>query len=207
MKNIKHNHLLLALILLASVAMAQTQDVSTSSSTSENNAVSTARNRYTGTGDASSNAPEERTLAQFRQRGPGAPFPSQRAYPRGTYQNHWRDHGSAGHALIGAAIGFGIGAAIGASKSAHNGTPAGSSVIVGGAILGFIGGAIGSAHGASGFFAHRRRFDLPSRGEEDTEVEAGSRPDATTELDRRSALAKAASSAEHFRRLSEAQGF
>jgi hypothetical protein len=169
MKHTKHIHFLLALVLLASIAFAQTQDAPTSSSVSANQAISTARNQYTRTGDNSQNAIDDQTLAQFPQRRMGAPFPAQRAYRRGMYQNQWRDHSSAGHALIGAAIGFGIGAAIGASHSAHEGTPAGSGVLVGGAIFAFIGGAIGSATGGPGFFAHRRRIDSLSGNERDEE--------------------------------------
>jgi hypothetical protein len=207
MKHIRHFLLLSALVLLASVALAQTQNAQTSSSTSESDAISTARNQYTPIGNASPNATDERTLAQFPQRRPGVPFPSQRAYPRGMYQPQWRSHGNAGHALIGAAIGFGIGAAIGASHSAHNGTPAGNGVVLGGAIFGFIGGAIGAAIGGPGSFAHRRRIDLPSGTEDDEDADQRLHSNPGPERPEQAALARPAAPVELCHRLCESLAF
>ncbi len=100
-------------------------------------------------------------------------FRPSEGYPRGTYQTPWRDHGNAGHILIGAAIGFGIGAALGANQSAHNGTPVAGGVIVGGGLFGFLGGCVGKAvgdfqglHYAS---VYRRRTYRPSWPEDQPE--------------------------------------
>jgi hypothetical protein len=210
MRHTKHVHFLLAPLLLASIAFAQAQDVPTSSSTSESDAISTARNPYTRIGDNSRNAIDDQTLAQFSQRRMGAPFPSQRAYPRGMYQTQWRGHSNPGHALIGAAIGFGLGAAIGASHSVHNGTPAGSGVMVGGAIFAFIGGAIGAATVGPGFFAHRRRIDLPSGtedGDDDTESDLRLHSNPRPEQPDQAALARRAAPVEPCDRLCELRAF
>src|ERR1700683_1514516 len=133
-KHIPFFSLLLASLVPRSSTMAQTaEDQRTETvdkyDTRSIDAISAARSRYIQTADISPDASNP-TLAQLRG-GPGRPFPSQRPYPRGTYQTPWRDHANAGHILIGAAIGFGIGAALGAHNSARDGTPVAGGIIIG----------------------------------------------------------------------------
>jgi hypothetical protein len=180
MKNIKHLHFLLALVLLASVAWAQARDSSMENSVAENDSVSAARSQYT---QAAENSPaaDGTILARLRRRGPDRPLPSHRGYPLGTYQTPWMQHGNAAHAVIGAAIGFGIGAALGATHSERNGTPVAGGVIIGGGLLGFIGGTVGACHGGPYLFTHRRRVYRPTEPEDDKEADL--HPDARSKTD------------------------
>jgi hypothetical protein len=179
MKHTKHIPLPLALVLMASVAFAQTTDGQAADSASAENAILAARSQYTETARASPPEADSTILAQLRRGGPARPFPPQRGYPRGTYQTPWRDHGNAGHILIGAAIGFGVGAALGANQSAHNGTPVAGGIVFGGGLFALLGGCVGKAvgdlqglHYAS---VHRRRIYQPSwpedRPEDDAQAE------------------------------------
>jgi hypothetical protein len=165
MKHTKHIALLLALVLMASVTFAQTTDGQAADSAPAETAISAARSRYIQTTDTAPDAGNT-TLAQLRRGGPARPFPAQRGYPRGTYQTPWRDHGNAGHILIGAAIGFGVGAALGANQSAHNGTPVAGGIIVGGGLFGLLGGCVGKAvgdlQGLHYSSVYRRRTYRPS---------------------------------------------
>jgi hypothetical protein len=171
MRHTKHFHLLLGLLVLASVARAQTRNPQVPNSAAGEESIAAARSQYTPAADISTEA-NDKTLAKLPRGGPGTPFP--RGYPRGTYQTPWRDHGNAGHILIGAAIGFGVGAALGASNSARNGTPVAGGILIGGGLFGFIGGcvgeAVGSFPGAHYRFAHRRRAPLPSWSEDDMQA-------------------------------------
>src|ERR1700683_2090433 len=149
-KHIPFFSLLLASLVPRSSTMAQTaEDQRTETvdkyDTRSIDAISAARTRYTQTADISPDASNP-TLAQLRA-GPGRPFPSQRPYPRGTYQTPWRDHANAGHILIGAAIGFCIGAALGAHNSARDGTPGAGEIVIGGGLLAVLGGCAGKAVG------------------------------------------------------------
>jgi hypothetical protein len=191
MKNTRYTGFLpflLASLTLASSTMAQTiepqrtntgAEVETEKDTRSVDSVAAARSKYTRTSDTSPDASNP-TLAQLRGGGPGRPFPSQRAYPRGTYQTPWADHGHAGHILIGAAIGFGVGAALGANSSARNGTPVSGGIVIGGGLFGFLGGCVGKAvgdlqglHFAS---ARHRRTSRPSAPEYDEESELAQHP-------------------------------
>jgi len=178
---------LLAALTLAPGAMAQTiedQRTETETETGKDarsiDTVAAARSKYTQTSDISLDAGNT-TLAQLRGRGPGHPFPSQRPYPRGTYQTPWRYHGDAGHILVGAAIGFGIGAALGAHNSARDGTPVAGGIVIGGGLFDLLGGCVGKAvgdlqdlHFAS---AHHRGTHLPSGpNNNDDESELASHP-------------------------------
>jgi hypothetical protein len=180
MRNIKHIHLLLGLILLASVARAQNGDSRVASSAPRDESIAAARSRYTLPTDISTDA-NDKTLAQLLRGVPRRPFP--RGYPRATYQTPWTDHGNAGPILIGAAIGFGVGAALGANHSARNGTPVGGGILIGGGLLGFIGGCVGEAVGTfPGVHyrsAHRRRAYRPSWLEDDEQTVLKPNPKAS----------------------------
>src|ERR1700691_5205472 len=180
MKNPKYIPLLsflLASLTLASSTMAQSikdQRDETEQDIRSIDSIAAARRQYTQTSDISpetSNA----TLAQLHGGEPARPFPSQRPYPRGTYQTPWMDHGNAGHILIGAAIGFGIGAALGAHNSARDGTPVAGGIVIGGGLFALLGGCVGKAvgdlqglHYAS---AHHRRSNRPAGPEDDEQSE------------------------------------
>jgi hypothetical protein len=173
--------LLLAALTLASSTIAQsTEDHRTESETKTRNidSIAEARIKYTQSSDINPDA-SNATQAQLRG-GPVHPFPSQRPYPRGTYQTPWTDHGNAGHVLIGAAIGFGIGAALGASNSSRDGTPVAGGIIIGGALFGFLGGCVGKAVGdlQSLHFASARHRGTyrPSAPEDDQETELAQHP-------------------------------
>src|ERR1700689_3993432 len=128
---------LLAALTLAPSAtgqMIEDQRTETEKDARSIDTVAAARSKYTQTSDISLDA-ENTTLAQLRGGVPRRPFPAQRPYPRGTYQTPWRDHGNAGHILVGAAIGFGIGAALGAHNSARDGTPVAGGIIIGGGLF------------------------------------------------------------------------
>jgi hypothetical protein len=190
MKNTRYTGFLpflLAFLTFASSTMAQTMEpqrtktgaeVETEKDTRSVGPVAAARSKYTKISDTSPDASNP-TLAQLRG-GPERPFPSQRAYPRGTYQTAWADHGNAGHILIGAAIGFGVGAALGANSSARNGSPVSGGIVIGGGLFGFLGGCVGKAvgdlqglHFAS---ARHRRTSRPSAPEDDEESELAQHP-------------------------------
>ena len=169
-----------AALTLTSIAMAQTTEAQRTDSETETekdarniNTVAAARSQYTQIADISPDASNP-TLAQLRG-GPVHPFPSQRPYPRGTYQTPWTDHGNAGHVLIGAAIGFGIGAALGASNSSRDGTPVASGIVIGGGLFALLGGCVGKAVGdlQSLHFASARHRGTyrPSAPEDDQETE------------------------------------
>jgi len=170
--------LLLAAFTLASSASAQTIKAQRTETETEKdarniNTIAAARSQYTQTSEISLDTGDP-TLAQLRGPRPVRPFPSQRPYPRGTYQTPWRDHGNAGHILVGAAIGFGIGAALGAHNSSRDGTPVAGGIIIGGGLFALLGGCVGKAvgdlqslHFASGY--HRGIY-LPSAPNDDTEV-------------------------------------
>jgi hypothetical protein len=170
--------LLMASLMLASSTMAQSiegRQTETEKKTHSIHSVAAARSKYTQTTTSSPGA-EDTTLAQLRG-GPGRPFPSQRPYPRGTYQTPWTDHGNAGHILVGAAIGFGIGAAIGAHNGTRDGTPVAGGIIIGGGLFALLGGCVGKAvgdlqglHFAS---AHHRGTFRPSGNEDDQESHVG----------------------------------
>jgi hypothetical protein len=183
MRHIKHIHILLASLLMASVTFAQTRDGQAPDNAPAENAVSAARSRYIQTADTAPDV-DNTTLAQLHRGGPARPFPPQRGYPRGTYQTPWMHHSGAGPILIGAAIGFGAGAALGASRSAHNGTPVGGGIIVGGGLFGLLGGCVGKAvgdfHALHYSYVHRRGTDRPSL--------PGNRPDDQPEDDEQSDL-------------------
>jgi hypothetical protein len=164
--------LLLASALLVSVAIAQTKDSPTADGAPTEDAIAAARSQYTSTSSNLTDPSDGETLAQFRQRRPGSPFP-QRGYPSASYRTPWMHQGSPGHLLIGAAIGFGVGAALGAHQSAHNGTPVGGGIILGGGVFGFLGGCIGEAVGDFpgvhySSVRHRRNY-RPSWPEDDEE--------------------------------------
>jgi hypothetical protein len=187
---------LLASLTLASNMTAQTtedQRSETENDTRSIDSIAAARSQYTQPSDTSPDA-SDTTIAQLRRGGPGRPLPP-RAYPRGTYQTQWMDHGNAGHIFVGAAIGFGIGAAIGASGSARNGTPVAGGIIIGGGLFALLGGCVGKAvgdlqglHYAS---ARRRGIHRPSGPEDDEESER--RRHTTSKDDQREASAKPAS--------------
>jgi hypothetical protein len=180
MKHTKQLPLLLASFLVASLAPAQTRDGRAINSAQANNAIAAARSQYTQTSDISPGA-SNTTLAQLHRGGPARRLPTQRGYPRPTYQTPWMDHGNAKHIVIGAAIGFGIGAAIGANNSARNGTPVGGGIIIGGGLFGFLGGcagkAVGDLQGIHFASSHRRRTYRPSgpEGDEVGEVRSHSK--------------------------------
>jgi hypothetical protein len=193
MKNTRHIlflPFLLASLMLASSTMAQTtedQRTETENATRSVDSIAAARSQYTQTVSASPSA-DDTTLAQLHRGGPGRPFPSQRGYPRPTYQTPWmgHDYGNAGHILVGAAIGFGIGAALGANQSARNGTPVSGGIIIGGGLFGFLGGCVGKAvgdlqgiHFAS---THRRRTYRPYAPEDDEQSELRSHSKAAEDL-------------------------
>jgi len=179
MKNTKYIpflSFLLASLTLASSTMAQTIEGRRTETEKDDRSVdhiAAARSQYTQTSEISLDTGDP-TLAQLRGPRPVRPFPSQRPYPRGTYQTPWRDHGDAGHILVGAAIGFGIGAALGAHNSSRDGTPVTGGIIMGGGLFALLGGCVGKAvgdlqslHFASGY--HRGIY-LPSAPNDDTEV-------------------------------------
>ena len=176
--------LLLSLLTLAASPLAKaTEDRQTEKDPSLGSAISAARGPYTenaGVESISRDPGKGTTLAQFSQGGisrgrPARPFPPHHGYPRGSYQSPWRDHGSAGHAAIGAVIGFGLGAALGAAGNTdrHAGTTrAGTALIIGG-LGAFIGGVIGGAHGGPYGFAHHRKTPPPAlRGDEEPDLNA-----------------------------------
>jgi hypothetical protein len=169
--------LLFASLLLAANALAQTDNHADSDPLARTDSVTAARSQYAQPADPSRNDGDNDTVAQFRG-GRRPPFPSRREYSRGaSYQEPWMSHGSAGHALIGAAIGFGIGAGLGAAGSQDH-SQTGSRVLLGGTIFGLIGAAIGSAHGGGYAFAHyRREFFAPSRKDEEA---AAAQPSANS---------------------------
>jgi hypothetical protein len=160
--------------LLTSIAFAQTSH-SQPTTAAESDQIASARSAYAQsnpTVDSGDN--NGATLAQDYRREGTPPFPTHRRYVgRETYeQPRWSEHGSAAHALIGAAIGFGIGAALGASSSASNHTSVAHGVFLSGSIFGLIGAAIGagsSSHG-HGYLARRRR-PYPRRQLEDGDAD------------------------------------
>jgi hypothetical protein len=166
---------LLASLVLASMALAQTTEArqtETEKDLRSGDTISAARSPYTQNAKAegaSRDAGDAMLLAQRFQPRPMPPFRPQRGYPQGSYRTPWMDHGSAGHALIGAAIGFGLGGALGAAanRDHHSGATAGAVVLCGG-LGALIGGAIGGSHGGGFAFTHHRRIYRPSgrEGEE-----------------------------------------
>src|SRR5258708_2672000 len=174
MRHTRQMHILLASLLLAASASAQTADSqATPSGASEVDGIAMARSQYAETADIARDSNAKTILAQFQRRGPGAPIPPRRAYPRReSYGTTWAGYGDARHVAIGAAIGFGVGATFGAIGSIRNRGSVGDGILLGGSLCGLFGAAIGASHAGYSSFARHRKMHQQSR-QEDEEADRG----------------------------------